>query len=45
VLDTCDADTGGQHAELGFDEVFVDPYTGAILGARMWGVGPPRAKG
>lgn len=27
----------GEAATLGFDEVFVNPYTGAILGTRQWG--------
>jgi uncharacterized iron-regulated membrane protein len=27
----------GAHAELPNDEVFVDPYTGAVLGERKWG--------
>lgn len=31
------SDAEGRHADLGVDEVFVDPYTGAILGARKWG--------
>ena len=31
------ADAQGQHADLGFDEVFVNPYTGQILGTRQWG--------
>lgn len=30
-------DARGVRAELGVDEVFVNPYTGAILGAREWG--------
>lgn len=30
-------DGAGGHAALGFDEVFVDPYTGQVLGTRMWG--------
>lgn len=31
------ADASGRHADLGFDEVFVDPYTGGVLGTRRWG--------
>lgn len=27
----------GGHVDLGVDEVFVDPYRGHILGARLWG--------
>ncbi|WP_198321023.1 PepSY-associated TM helix domain-containing protein [Azohydromonas aeria] len=27
----------GKEAELPFDEVFVNPYTGAVLGERKWG--------
>ena len=27
----------GREAELPFDEVYVDPYTGAVLGQRKWG--------
>lgn len=28
---------GGEAKPLGFDEVFVNPYTGEILGTRQWG--------
>lgn len=31
------ANADGEHADLGFDEVFVNPYTGTITGARHWG--------
>lgn len=31
------ADADGRHVELGFDQVFVHPYTGEILGTRKWG--------
>lgn len=31
------ADAEGVHAELPVDEVFVDPYTGTVLGGRRWG--------
>lgn len=31
------ADATGQHVDLDVNEVFINPYTGAILGARMWG--------
>lgn len=27
----------GKHVDIGFSEVFVDPYTGAIVGARQFG--------
>ena len=26
-----------EHADLGFNEIFLDPYTGEILGTRKWG--------
>ncbi|MFM2346426.1 MAG: hypothetical protein RL654_1179 [Pseudomonadota bacterium] len=31
------ANADGVHADLGFDEVFVNPYTGTITGTRRWG--------
>lgn len=30
-------DASGRHVDLGVDEVFVNPHTGDVLGARRWG--------
>jgi len=31
------ADANGEHTDLGFDEVFVNPHDGQVLGTRRWG--------